>query len=190
MKRVFLALTLLAVLAVPASVFAVVPDPGLSTNPACIRVFPNASNTLNGTVIGNNSAPLVGTDVRLIIAAACNATVQECPCPGSNPTVQTTTTIAGGAYTFSPAMGGCCSAAISATIEADPGAITMAIYDGIGSPDSNTSLTVTGGDFVNFQAAFLTANQCSDLSDCNNFTSGSDFVVFQSQFLTQCAVCP
>ena len=185
MKRV-LALALMAVL-IPSTLLAVVPDPGLSTTPACIRVFPNGSLNLNGQVIGNNGLPLGNNQVRLIFAAACTG-LRICPVsPPTQPTVITVTSNATGNFTFTPKVGGCCSATISASIEADPGAVTLRVYNAVGSADNTGDLSVTLGDFVNFQAAFNTAQSCNDIDgSCNGNVTLGDFVVFQALFNTTC----
>ena len=184
MKRV-LALALIAAL-LPSTLFAVVPDPGLSITPACIRVFPNGSQTIAGQVIGNNGLPLGNNQVRLVFAAACTGLLQ-CPLPGVQPTVLSTTANGTGNFSFAPQVGGCCAAAISASIEADPGAVTLEVYDAVGSADNDGNLQVSLADFVGFSAAYNQPGTCSDIDgSCNELVSLNDFVAFSAKFNITC----
>mgnify|MGYP003573683167 FL=1 len=175
-----------AAVLIPSLAFAVVPDPTLSDTPDCVRIFPNATLTLDGQVIGNNALPLGGDAVRLIFSASCTA-LWDCDNPPNPPTVYSIISNPDGPYAFAPAAGGCCDVSISASIEADPGAVTLNVYGAVGSADNTGDGQVTLGDFVTFQSHFGTDNECSDLDgSCNVTVSLADFVVFQSMFGTGC----
>mgnify|MGYP003573482774 CR=1 FL=1 len=109
------------------------------------------------------------------------------PTLSDTPTVYSIISNPDGTYAFAPAAGGCCDVSISASIEADPGAVTLNVYGAVGSADNTGDGQVTLGDFVTFQSHFGTDNECSDLDgSCNVTVSLADFVVFQSMFGTGC----
>jgi hypothetical protein len=83
-------------------------------------------------------------------------------------------------------MSGCCTGTAVAVIEADPGAVVLKVYNSIGTTDPTKDHVVALGDFVLFQAAFLSANPCFDYSGCNDLVQLGDFVVFQTDFLKDC----
>jgi hypothetical protein len=179
---------LVCTVAFVSSAHAIVPDPVLSVTPDCIRLCPAGNLPVNVQVIGTDGNPLGGNDVRMVFNAGCTSLKERPAC--TQPTVLTQVANGSGQVTFNPQIGGCCSVAGSVVIEADPGAVTLLpIYDSVGSNDNNGNGVSNLSDFVNFQAAFLTANTCHDLSGCNTTVNLSDFVIFQGHFLHGTA-CP
>ena len=174
---------LTAMIAIPATSMAIVPDPGLSSTPDCIRVNPDGSVGVDVSVVGTDGSPLGNEEVRLIFSASCTDLAE---CSGMSPIVLALTSGAAGTVSFAPEMGGCCMASGAAEIEADPGAVTLASYGDVGSADNDGSLDVALDDFVRFQAAFLTTDSCHDLANCDNNVQLPDFVNFQARFLTAC----
>ena len=172
-----------AAILIPATSMAIVPDPSQSSTPACIRVVPDGSFPVAVAVVGTDGAALGGDEVRLIFSAGCTALIQ---CSGGTPIVFSGISSAGGLITFNPDMGGCCSASGAAEIEADPGAVTLASYGSVGSPDADGSGKADIVDFTLFQGAFLSVNACFDYQDCDDTVLLQDFTVFQSKFLVEC----
>jgi hypothetical protein len=177
-------------------------DPPLpcSDVPACIRLAPDGALPVEGVLRDGACQVLPGHAVRLVIGAACPA-VRVCPdATVPPPVVLETTTETDGSFRFHPAAGGCCSAPGAIIIEADPGAVAIAVYDEIGSPDSggdgNTpaDLTVTLPDFARFSHAFLTVSPCFDytvtnpaaLDHCDGEVALADFAYFAQAFLSAC----
>jgi len=174
-----------------ASSLAIIPDPDASTVPGCLRVSPGGT-TLQVTVIGTNGLPIQSQEVRLIIDdTVCPPdAIISCADPGGY--VISGMTNGAGQVDLEVALSGCCIAGGVGRIEADPGAVTLEVYGSISSTDSAPSPPdgpdgTTGlPDFVAFQAAFLTANECFDFAECNGTVSLPDFVAFQTDFLATC----
>jgi hypothetical protein len=201
MNRLARVIIVLCALALPVTAFAIVPDPTLSDTPPCVRVTPDGSLTVVGTVIGTDGNPLGNEEVRLIISAACTD-VRLCPDAGTPPQfVITTTGNASGDFSFAPTAGGCCSATAAAEIHADPGDVTLLpSYNNIGSPDNGgdgtsvADLLVNLNDFSRFSQAFLGTNACYDYTVTNpaaaDYCDGevllADFSIFAQRFLTSC----
>ena len=154
-----------------------------STLPECIRVSPDGSMAVQCWINRTDGSPHAGETVRLIFSLACSDLAE---CSGMSPLVYSGLTSAAGIVEFNPQIGGCCMASAAAEIEVDPGAVTFSAYSAIGSPDNDGSLDVALDDFVRFQAAFLTSNQCHDLAGCDGEVFLPDFVTFQSKFLVGC----
>ncbi len=173
-----------------ASSHAIIPDPGASSTPGCLRTSPDGTlgTGLQVTVIGTNGLPIDSEEVRLILdSAACGALIQACP--GQAYPVISGTTDASGQVTLEVFLSGCCISAAVGVLEADPGSVVLNTYGSIASTDADSPYDgLTGlGDFVLFQTAFLTADTCFDFDACNDFVELGDFVIFQNDFL---AVCP
>lgn len=187
MTRILGAAACLVALASTAG--AIVPDPVNSITPDCIRVDPSGAIAIEVTVIGTDSNPLGNEEVRVIFSSGCTDLVDVADnC--NQPTVLTGTTDGGGFISFAPEYGGCCEEAGAVTIEADPGAVTLLpVYGSVGSNNNSGDGQADLNDFVAFQAAFLSADTCNDLANCDNNIALADFVAFQSLFLNG-AGCP
>lgn len=170
-----------------ASSLAIIPDPDASTVPGCLRVSPGGT-TLQVTVIGTNGLPIQSEEVRLIIDDTVCPVDAILTCADPAGYVITGMTNGAGQVDLEVAMSGCCVAAGVGRIEADPGAVTLEVYGSISSTESAQPFNGTTDlpDFVAFQAAFLTANECFDFAECNTTVNLPDFVGFQADFLASC----
>lgn len=166
--------------------------------PTCIRVSPDGQLTVSGTVRTVTCEPVVNQPVRLVVSPQC-MDLRLCPDVPS-PFVLSTLTDADGDFVFAPAAGGCCAAPGAMEIHADPGDVTIAVYDAVGSPDSGgngtsvADLVVNLNDFSRFSQGFLTQNPCFDYTvenpdaadTCDGDVRLADFAAFSRRFLATC----
>ena len=153
--------------------------PLFTDGPECIVVSPDGSMEVEFRVEWAGE-PVVGEQARLIFDPGTPYYF----CDGF---VITGITDADGRVVFAPQIGGCAEGPGRVSFEIDPGAVTGAVYDTVGSPDSNADGQVALDDFVEFMAVFLsTGESCQDLDGCNDTVNLSDFVVFFGAFDTAC----
>lgn len=162
------------------------PDVFATSEPGCARFSPDGSMGIEVTIERVDGNPHAHADVRAIVSGACHDDLLECPLPGAPPLVFAGVTDDEGRVRFDLEIGGCCDEPASLVIETDPGAVAVLVFDEIGSPDQDGDLEVQLDDFVTFQAAFLSADDCADLVGCDDEVELADFVAFQSRFLATC----
>ncbi len=152
-------------------------------HPECIRVAPSGTE-LTWRIDYTSGEPAADLDGRIIFDGACTGLAR---CDGTQPTVYTSTTDADGVITFAVEIGGCCENPAALLLELDPGAVTIAVYDAIGSPDSSGDGDVSLIDFVQLFNVYLGEGiTCQDLANCDEIVNLPDFVVFMSEFLQSC----
>lgn len=152
--------------------------------PGCVRVDPSGALSFDVRIYSEGSGePHVGYEVRAVFHPSCTDLIQvDAGC--DQPTVYLGMLDGAGMESFDFEIGGCCELPGAMVIEVDPGAITMLpVFGSIGSNDSNADGVSNLADFVAFQAAFLSADTCHDLTGCDGNVVLADFVAFQSLFL-------